>query len=325
MLLATVFFAIYGVSVDQNFVVMGSDSAVVTNEYIRNLLLRGFLPNILQFLLIAYICCVLAKWGHKTLIDQAEAAKKFARVDTELGIAKEIQTTILPCIFPPFPDRSEFDIYATMAAAKEVGGDFYDFFLVDDDHLAIVVADVSDKGIPAALFMMIGKALIKSQTMLKKGPGEVLEIVNNQLCENNEVGLFISAWLGILDIKTGKIIASNAGHEYPAVKTGNEYKFIKHKPGFVLAGVEGTKYEEYEIQLNPGDGIFLYTDGVTEATNEDKNMFGKDALLASLNGRVTESQAALLQDVRADIDAFVGKASQHDDITMVGLNYIGIK
>lgn len=338
MFVGTLLSAFLGLSVDLNFVSLKSDVSLVfdsaiknniardqiaMNDYITNLMLRGFLPNFLQFLLICYICCILAKWGHKTIIDQAETTKEFARVDTELNLAKDIQTNILPSIFPPFPDKPEVDIYATMNAAKEVGGDFYDFFLVDDNHLAIVVADVSDKGVPAALFMMIGKALIKSQTMLKKGPAEVLEIVNNQLCENNEVGLFITAWIGILDIRTGEIIASNAGHEYPAVATKDGYSFIKHKAGFVLAGVEDMTYEEYKIQLEPGDSIFLYTDGVTEATNEEEQLFGKDRVLEVLNRHIKDDQKELLHAVRAEIDAFVGKASQHDDITMIGLNYRG--
>lgn len=339
MLAGTLLSAIWGISLDLNNVALNKgvsilfDTSIKYNisadmisrhDYVMNLLLRSFMPNFFQFLLIAYICCVLAKWGHKIIIDQDVASKEFARVDTELSLASNIQNSILPNIFPPFPDREEIDIFATMDAAKEVGGDFYDFFLIDEDHLALVIADVSDKGVPAALFMMIGKALIKSQAMLKKGPGEVLEAVNNQLCENNEVGLFISAWIGILNLKTGEIVASSAGHEYPAVLRKGAYTYEKQRAGLVLAGVEEMKYPEYTIKLEPGDSIFLYTDGVTEATNVDDELFGKDRVLVVLNKHQAEDQKTLLASVRADIDAFVGKASQHDDITMVGVRYRGL-
>lgn len=205
--------------------------------------------------------------------DLAEVTAEKERIGAELKVATQIQASMLPCIFPPFPDRSEFDIYASMEPAKEVGGDFYDFFFVDDDHLALVIADVSGKGIPAALFMVIAKTLIKNQAQTGSSPKEVLEIVNNQLCENNEAGMFVTVWLGVYEISTGTLRAANAGHEYPVLKSGSEkFELYRDKHGFVLVGMEDLKYREYEISLKKGDMLFVYTDGVAEATDENDNM-----------------------------------------------------
>ena len=184
------------------------------------------------------------------------------RIATELNVATQIQASMLPCIFPAFPGRREFDVYATMTPAKEVGGDFYDFFLVDDDHLALVIADVSGKGVPAALFMVIAKTLLKNAAQTGLSPKAVLEKVNNQLCENNEAEMFVTVWLGIYEISTGKLTAANAGHEYPAVRHENgKFELFKDRHGFVLAGMEGARYREYELELKAGDTLFVYTDG----------------------------------------------------------------
>lgn len=251
----------------------------------------------------------------------AVAAEK-ERIGAELDIATHIQSSMLPCIFPAFPERKEIDIYATMNPAKEVGGDFYDFFMVDDRHLAIVMADVSGKGVPAALFMVIGKTLIKDHTQPGRNLGEVFTEVNNILCESNSEGLFITAFEGVLDMVTGEFRFVNAGHEMPYIckKDGN-YEVYKVRAGFVLAGMEGIRYREGCIQLEPGDKIFQYTDGVTEATDSKNELYGMDRLANVLNRNVDKVPMELLPEVKKDIDTFVGDAPQFDDITMLCLEY----
>ncbi len=240
------------------------------------------------------------------------------RIGAELDVARHIQASMLPCIFPAFPERHEFDVFASMTPAKEVGGDFYDFFLVDDDHLAVVMADVSGKGVPAALFMMISKTLIKSAAQNGLSPKDVLEKVNNQLCENNDAEMFVTVWLGIVEISTGKVKCANAGHEYPAImRNGGDFELYKDKHGFVLAGMEGAKYREYEINLNVGDRLFVYTDGVPEATDANNTLYGVDRMLCSLNRAKDYPCSQLLKVVHDDVDAFVGDAPQFDDITML--------
>lgn len=247
------------------------------------------------------------------------------RIGAELHVATQIQASMLPCIFPAFPERSEFDIYASMTPAKEVGGDFYDFFLVDDDHLALVIADVSGKGVPAALFMVIAKTLLKNRAQMGAGPKEVLEVVNDQLCESNEAEMFVTVWLGIYEISTGKLRAANAGHEYPAIRRKDgSFELYKDRHGFVLAGMQGMKYREYELQLDDGDELFVYTDGVTEATDAAEQLYGTDRLLAALNSAGDCEPEELLMAVKADIDRFVAEAPQFDDITMLSLKRRGI-
>jgi len=244
------------------------------------------------------------------------------RIGAELDIAKHIQASMLPCIFPAFPDRKEIDIYATMDPAKEVGGDFYDFFMVDKRHLAIVMADVSGKGVPAALFMVIGKTLIKDHTTPDRDLGKVFTAVNNLLCEANSEGLFITAFEGVLDLVTGEFRFVNAGHEMPFIcKAGGNFEPYKIRPGFVLAGMEDMKYRAGSMQLDVGDKIFQYTDGVTEATNLGNELYGMERLGAVLNKFKTASPHEILPAVKQDIDAFVGEADQFDDITMLCLEY----
>ena len=245
------------------------------------------------------------------------------RIGTELNVATHIQSSMLPCIFPAFPDRNELDIYATMTPAKEVGGDFYDFFMVDERHIAIVMADVSGKGVPAALFMVIGKTLIKDHTQPGRDLGEVFTEVNNILCESNDNGMFITAFEGVLDLVTGEFRYVNAGHEKPFIYCKNEgYEAYKVRPGFVLAGMENIRYKEQKIQLHIGDKVFLYTDGVTEAMNKEHQLYGMDRLHHILNHQCqTYSPEKTLELVKADIDAFVGDNDQFDDITMLCLEY----
>lgn len=245
------------------------------------------------------------------------------RIGAELNVATQIQSSMLPCIFPAFPDRDELDIYATMTPAKEVGGDFYDFFMVDERHVAIVIADVSGKGVPAALFMVIGKTLIKDHTQPGRDLGEVFTEVNNILCESNDNGMFITAFEGVLDLVTGEFRYANAGHEMPFIyrKEGG-YEAYKIRPGFVLAGMENIKYKEQKIQLNIGDKIFQYTDGVTEATDKDNQLYGMDRLHKVLNEKCLDcNPEQTLKLVKEDIDAFVGDNDQFDDITMLCLEY----
>lgn len=242
------------------------------------------------------------------------------RIGAELNVAKHIQASMLPSIFPAFPERPELDIYATMTPAKEVGGDFYDFFLVDDDRLAIIMADVSGKGVPAALFMVIAKTLLKNVAQTGRSPKDVLEKVNNQLCVGNEAEMFVTVWLGILEISTGKLTCANAGHEYPVIKrAGGDYELIKDKHGFVLAGMEGSRYKEYELHMDPGDWLFLYTDGVAEATNSNNELYGTERMLEALNNNKNVSCEKLLYCMKEDIDSFVDEAPQFDDITMLSL------
>ena len=271
----------------------------------------------------------LAQTIHKMQVDINEYITNITaitaekeRIGAELDVAKHIQASMLPCIFPAFPDRREIDIYATMDPAKEVGGDFYDFFMVDERHVAIVMADVSGKGVPAALFMVIGKTLIKDHTTPGCDLGEVFTKVNNLLCEANSEGLFITAFEGVLDMVTGEFNFVNAGHEMPCIcRSGEDYEFHKIRAGFVLAGMEGMRYRAGSLTLNPGDKLFQYTDGVTEATNIHDELYGMDRLRDILNTCKDKTPTEILPIVKADIDAFVGEAPQFDDITMLCLEY----
>lgn len=243
------------------------------------------------------------------------------RIGAELNVATKIQADMLPKIFPAFPERTEFDVYAKMDPAKEVGGDFYDFFLIDDDHLAIVIADVSSKGVPAALFMVIAKTLIKNHALNQETPDDIFRRVNNQLCEGNEEGMFVTAWMGVLTISTGDFEFVNAGHNPQLLLNTEKYDWIDANPGFVLAGLEGIPYQSQHIRLQHGARIFLYTDGVTEAQNRADELFGEDRLLESLAKNGAKPLEEMLTGVRADIDAFVGDAEQFDDITMLAFEY----
>jgi len=251
----------------------------------------------------------------------AEAA---ARIDAELEFAKAIQHSALPSVFPPYPNRREFDIWACMFTAKEVGGDFYDFYFVNDDTLAFLVADVSGKGIPAAMFMMTSKTLLKSYAEEGLAVNEVFINANEKLCEGNDAGMFVTAWMGMLNTKTGVVTFANAGHNPPLVKHADgSFEYLKSPAGFVLAGMEGIRYRKNELQLQPGDKIYLYTDGVTEATDANEQLYGEDRLLNILNSLENSSVEDICTKVKADVDLFVGEAPQFDDITMLCLEYKG--
>ena len=248
-----------------------------------------------------------------------------ARIDAELQFAKSIQASALPSKFPAFPLRRDFDIYASMDPAKEVGGDFYDFYMTGRDDLHFLIADVSGKGIPAAMFMMRAKTELKSLTEAEMPVNEVFTTGNRALCEGNDAGMFVTAWQGGIDLKTGLVRYANAGHNPPLVRHAADGKFtyLRSRAGFVLAGMEGVRYKPQELQLMPGDTIFLYTDGVTEATNAGEELYGEERLLKAINEREYETMEELCKAIKADVDAFVGDAPQFDDITMVALRYDG--
>lgn len=250
------------------------------------------------------------------------------RIKAELSIAASIQLNMMPITFPAFPDRNEFDIYATVEPAKEVGGDFYDFFLVDEDHLAMVVADVSGKGIPAALFMMTAKTMIKTQMRLQPDPEQVLMDVNAALYENNADNMFVTAWLGVLDIRTGELTYADAGHERMLLYQEGEWKILQKRSGVVLgvfsaeelASMPGKRaFQNCTLHLDPGDAIFQYTDGVTEATNGRQQLFGEARLEEAANSASFGTPEEMIRHVHGVIDEFVGDAPQFDDMTMLCL------
>ena len=257
-------------------------------------------------------------------LTKATAEKE--RIAADLSLASTIQENSIPNSFPAFPERTDFDIYASMDPAREVGGDFYNFFLIDDDHLFAVIGDVSGKGIPGALFMMVSNILISDRTRMGGTPAEILSFVNQELCAHNKADMFVTVWLGILELSTGRLTAANAGHEYPAIRRANgRYELFKDRHGFVLGAMEGMKYREYELTMEPGDRIFVYTDGVPEATSDDDEMFGTDRMLDALNLEPDAGPERLLDNVRAAVDDFVDGAEQFDDLTMLCLEYRGSK
>ncbi len=248
-----------------------------------------------------------------------------AAADRDLVVASAIQENVLPKIFPYLPDRKEFDLYATMNPAKEVGGDFYDFFMVDDDHLALVMADVSGKGIPAALFMMVSRTLIKNRALLGEDPAKILYEVNNQLCEGNKAELFVTVWLATVSLSTGEGLAVNAGHEHPVLKhRDGQFELVEYKHSPAVATVEGLKFRQHEFKLEPGDTFFVYTDGVTEAADANNVFFGEERMLAALNKDRDADPVRLLLNVSQGIKDHVGDARQFDDITMLAFQYNGV-
>ena len=266
----------------------------------------------------------------KSIVDYVNklttATAEKERISTELNLATRIQSDMLPNIFPCFPDRKEFDIYASMDPAKEVGGDFYDFFFVDDDHLCLVVADVSGKGIPAALFMMASKITIANNAMMGKSPAQILMDSNKSLYNSNREEMFVTVWIGILEISTGRLVASNAGHEYPVIKgPRGKFEIYKDKHGMVVGGIDTAKYTDYEVILKPGSKLFLYSDGVPEATNAAGEFFGNERMINALNSEPNADPQHILINVRKAVDAFEKGADQFDDITMMCVEYRGPK
>ncbi len=246
------------------------------------------------------------------------------RIAAELSVAAKIQSAMLPKNFPIFPERKEFDLYATMTPAKEVGGDFYDMYLLDDDHLCLVMGDVSGKGVPAALFMVISKTMLKNRAYVGGKPSEILRDVNNSLCEGNDENMFVTVWLGILTISTGELIHASAGHEYPVLqKKGEEYKLIETDNGLVLGFMKDLEYEDLIFELKSGDSLFTYTDGLPEATNAEDQRLELEGMMTGINKHKDDEPSELLADIQKEVDAFVKEAPQFDDLTMMILKYYG--
>lgn len=289
-------------------------------KYLVDYMIGDFLPRGIAFSVIAIVCCDIAKRGRQLIDFQNQITKKTSRIETELNLATEIQSSMLPCTLPAFPNHKNLELFAKNIPAKEVGGDFYDYFVIDDDHVAVEIADVSGKGVGAALFMMISKTVLKNQLLNGLSPAQAMTNANQQLCENNKAGLFVTVWLAVYEVSTGILRYVNAGHNPPIIKRpGDSCLYLKGKRGFVLAGLETAKYTEQEIQLKAGDELFLYTDGVTEATSKDNQLFGEDRLLERLDEINSESVADQVGDIITQIDQFAEGVEQFDDITMLGM------
>lgn len=288
--------------------------------YFKSAIVNDYLPKLLIFSVIGFSCVKIAERGRTMNELQDEVTKRASRVETELNLATEIQAGMLPCIFPAFPDHGELELYASNTPAKEVGGDFYDYFKIDDNHVAVVMADVSGKGVGAALFMTISKIVIKNQLLALKSPAEALTEANRQLCENNEAGLFVTTWAGIYDISSGVLTYTNAGHNPPIIhhKDG-KCEYLKGINGMVLAGMEGVIYSQSQVNLSSGDEIFLYTDGVTEATSLVNELYGEERLLKCLENHLGDTVKNQVLSIIDDINVFIDEAEQFDDITMMGM------
>lgn len=288
--------------------------------YVKRLMLDEFLPRCIIFLSMTVTCRYIAQRGKDMIEMEAEKTKKSSRIETELDLATKIQTSMLPCILPAFPGHEDIDLQAVYHPAKEVGGDFYDYFIIDATHVGVVIADVSGKGVGAALFMTISKTVLKNQLQLGVSPAEAITNANNQLCENNDAGLFVTCWAGVYDTENKVMTFVNAGHNPPVVlRKGKDPQFIPQRCGFVLAGMDGFKYRQETIELSAGDEMFFYTDGVTEATNDANELYGNDRLLDCLEGCRDETVGNQLEALKNDIDGFVGGIDQFDDITIMGM------
>ena len=306
------------------------DLEIYKHSYIR----YHYVPTVILYSMVALICIKVAGRGKEMVLEQREIVNKSSRIESELSLATDIQANLLPTIFPPFPERKDIDIFASMAPAKEVGGDFYDYFLIDEDHLGLVIGDVSGKGVPAALFMVTAKTLIKDHACMGINAGQVYTKVNELLCEGNDAGLFVTSFMAIINLKTGRVFTVNAGHNPPMVRRGAavkdglpgsncQFEYLHTKPGFVLAGLEGVRYKTTTFSMYPGDTIFLYTDGVTEATDANNELYGEDRLQKCLNSQQWKNTEEMIEAVKVDVNKFVDVAPQFDDITMLAFNYLG--
>ena len=309
----------WGGAVCAGFIVLGLGGSLLLYRlgYVTHLL---WLP---VGVVLLYDAALVFKYIRAAKERRALALEK-ERIAAELSLAARIQESALIKEFPPFPERREFDIFASMDPAKEVGGDLYDFFMPDDDHLVLLIGDVSGKGVPASLFMMVAMTLLRHVAMNEKSPASIMQTVNHEICARNPEEMFITAWLGILEISTGRLVCVNAGHEYPALKyPGEGFALFKDKHGFVLGGMDGVRYREYELQLKPGSMLFVYTDGVPEATNAGEQLFGAERMVNALNGIQSDEPPQILSAVKSAVDRFVGSAPQFDDLTMLCLKYNG--
>lgn len=297
--------------------------SVDESQRLTNIFIHFFIPKMLIFNILAFACAQISQSGKKLIKRQEEITKANERIETELNLASAIQTNMLPSADNPFPDHDEFEIYATMNPAKEVGGDFYDMFLIDDSHLAICIADVSGKGVPASLFMMISKILIKNVSIIDMDVSKVFKRVNNMLCDGNKTDIFVTSWFGILNLKTGKMEFVNAGHNPPLLYSAktSKFEYLKTKPNFILAGMPNLDYTKYEIQMEVGDRLFLYTDGVVESNNTKNELYGDNRLQDFLNSHLNLTVEETIHEVKKDLDQFVEGQQQFDDITMLEILY----
>lgn len=277
---------------------------------------QNWMIRTLFFILVALVISFFVNY-------YLEEHKNKEKIESELKIANKIQASMLPRIFPPYPDREEFDIYASMTPAREVGGDFYDFYLIDEDRVAIVIGDVSGKGVPAALFMVIAKTLIKNEAQRGITPDQILYNVNNTLCKDNEELLFVTSFIGILNLKENKLEYSNAGHNPPIIKRAEgDFDYLSLKSGFVLGGMENFEYQLEEMIFKPGDIIYVYTDGVTEAMNQNREQFSEARLLDTLNNIEADELEVIENTIREAVNDFSRGRLQYDDYTMIMLKYL---
>ncbi len=291
------------------------------DAYTYYYMIQGYLPKLMTFAILSIFCVLIASKGREMVLEEGIIERENARIEEELNTAAKIQSSMLN---KDFPDCDSYRLYATMTPAKEVGGDFYDFFMIDDNHVAIIMADVSGKGVPASLFMVRAKTLMLEATDANCDLGEVFTKINDKLCMNNDNGLFVTAFEGILDLTNGEFRYVNAGHELPFIYSAENKKYTVHqtKHAFVLGGMEGVKFKEGGvIYLKPGDKVFQYTDGVTEATDANNVLFGMERLEDTLNKYSESIPMDFLHNVKYDIDQFVGDAPQFDDLTMLCLEF----
>lgn len=292
------------------------------NYTLLSTLIYRLLPDLMQAFVVFAACLVMSIQGRRAILRQKEMTHKQTMVEADLSFASKIQRSVLPNEFPAFPDHDEFDLYASMTPAKLVGGDFYDYFLIDNDHLFIDIADVSGKGIPAAMFMMRSKNIIKNLAHIGKTPASILTAANKTINADNSELMFVTVWAGILELSTGRLIAANAGHEQPVlIDSEGRARFIKGRHGFVLGAMAEEAYTDYEIILDEGAMLFLYTDGIVEAKNSDKKMFGRDGVLKTLDNANCKDPREVLTKVQKSVEDFVKDAEQFDDMTMLCLRY----
>lgn len=298
--------------------ILGINAREVSRQAMR----ESFIPIIILELLVFLICNAITMTGTHMIVEQSKIAGINASVEKELSVASDIQNSMLPSVFPPFPNRDDFDIYASMVPAREVGGDLYDFFFVNESKIAILVGDVSGKGVPAAMFMVRARTLIKDYTLMGKNLGDVFTEVNRELLEGNKEGFFVTAWLGIIDLANQKLIFVNAGHNPPLIKNNdNSFKFLKMNSGFLLAGMEDYVYTEEFIDFYPGDRIVLYTDGVTDARNEKKDFYTENKLFEYVNKNINKDCKDLIIGINQDLSDFANGEEQYDDITLLDFDY----
>ena len=298
-----------------------------TDLMIVNTMLNNYLVKLMQMIIVAVLCVRLVAHGQDLVRKHKDLTENTARISAELDLATKIQSDMLPSYFPAFPERKEFDLYASMTPAKEVGGDFYDFFMIDDDHIALVIGDVSGKGVPASLFMAISKTIIRNIASLNKSPGEIFDITNNALSNGNDENMFVTAWLAIINLRTGDAVSVNAGHEHPVIRrVGGLYEKDIYSHDIVMGVMSDIdSYTERSFKLNPGDSLFVYTDGVPDATASNGDFFSEDGMMKALNEIPEASSEETVNHMRTTIETFVGDADRFDDVTMISFKYFGTK